>query len=199
MKPMNLKMVPVVVGGSGGNRIELSVSSDYVMDIVGTRLSLFPWEAQNLADVLQCVLPSPRLVDLIWEKADLKLEPKSLSTNRGSQATLIQHNNLINQQINSREFTLVAGHKKDIVLSSRIPAGKVVIYGWHKLDGKPIQPESSIHSASYKDYSQGTRLISRKVVVDGVGMDIWDAVNTPTWKQLVESRTLVRAYPSRKP
>ena len=198
MKPMNLKMVPVVVG-SGGNRIELSVSSDYVMDSVGTRLSLFPWEAQSLADVLQCVLPSPRLVDLIWEKADLKLEPKSLSTNRGSQAALIQHNNLINQQINSREFTLVAGHKKDIVLSSRIPAGKVVIYGWHKLDGKTIQPESSIHSASYKDYSHGTRLISRKVLVDGVGMDIWDAVNTPTWKQLIESRTLVRAYPSRKP
>lgn len=194
-KPTNIKMVPVVVGDG---KIELSVSSDYLMDNMGVRLSLFPWEAQNLADVLQCVLPSPRLVDLIWEKADLKLEPQTISTNRGSQATLIQHNNLINQQINSREFVLVAGHKKDIVLSSRIPTEKVVIYGWHRTNGKPIQPESSIHSASYKDYSHGTRLISRKVIVDGVGMDIWDAVNTPTWKQLIESRTLVQRYPTNR-
>lgn len=194
-KPTNIKMVPVVVGDG---KIELSVSSDYLMDNMGVRLSLFPWEAQNLADVLQCVLPSPRLVDLIWEKADLKLEPQTISTNRGSQATLIQHNNLINQQINSREFVLVAGHKKDIVLSSRIPTEKVVIYGWHRTNGKPIQPESSIHSASYKDYSHGTRLISRKVIVDGIGMDIWDAVNTPTWKQLIESRTLVQRYPTNR-
>jgi len=194
-KPTNIEMVPVVVGDG---KIELSVSSDYLMDNMGVRLSLFPWEAQNLADVLQCVLPSPRLVDLIWEKADLKLEPQTISTNRGSQATLIQHNNLINQQINSREFVLVAGHKKDIVLSSRIPTEKVVIYGWHRTNGKPIQPESSIHSASYKDYSHGTRLISRKVIVDGVGKDIWDAVNTPTWKQLIESRTLVRRYPTNR-
>lgn len=194
-KPTNIEMVPVVVGDG---KIELSVSSDYLMDNMGVRLSLFPWEAQNLADVLQCVLPSPRLVDLIWEKADLKLEPQTISTNRGSQATLIQHNNLINQQINNREFVLVAGHKKDIVLSSRIPTEKVVIYGWHRTNGKPIQPESSIHSASYKDYSHGTRLISRKVIVDGVGMDIWDAVNTPTWKQLIESRTLVQRYPTNR-
>lgn len=194
-KPTNIEMVPVVVGDG---KIELSVSSDYLMDNMGVRLSLFPWEAQNLADILQCVLPSPRLVDLIWEKADLKLEPQTISTNRGSQATLIQHNNLINQQINSREFVLVAGHKKDIVLSSRIPTEKVVIYGWHRTNGKPIQPESSIHSASYKDYSHGTRLISRKVIVDGIGMDIWDAVNTPTWKQLIESRTLVQRYPTNR-
>jgi hypothetical protein len=64
---------------------------------------------------------------------------------------------------------LVAGIKKDIILSARIAKqpGKVVIYGWHKPDGKPIQPVYSGHVDWYVDYSHGIRLMNNQVLIDG--------------------------------
>ena len=45
--------------------------------------------------------------------------------------------------------------------------GKVAIYGWHKPDGKPIQPLYTGHTASWVDYSHGIRLVSRRMTVNG--------------------------------
>jgi hypothetical protein len=57
---------------------------------------------------------------------------------------------------------LASGHKKDVVLSRRLSAheGKIAIYGWHRALGSPIQPLSTVHAASYADYSHGIRLVS---------------------------------------
>ena len=43
----------------------------------------------------------------------------------------------------------------------------MVIYGWHKKDGKPIQPVYSGHIDWYVDYSHGIRLINNQVLIDG--------------------------------
>jgi hypothetical protein len=50
--------------------------------------------------------------------------------------------------------------------------GKVAIYGWHKPDGKPIQPLYAGHAAYYVDYSHGIRLVSRTVTLDGKERDL---------------------------
>jgi len=42
----------------------------------------------------------------------------------------------------------------------------VAIYGWHKLDGKPIQPLYTGHVDWYVDYSHGIRLVSRTIYID---------------------------------
>ena len=47
----------------------------------------------------------------------------------------------------------------------------VIIYGWHRLDGKPIQPEYNGHVNWYVDYSHGTRLVNNRVMIDGVEYD----------------------------
>jgi hypothetical protein len=56
---------------------------------------------------------------------------------------------------------LLAGHKKDLVLTRKLATrpNRVAIYGWHQLSGEPIQPVSTVHVAEYADYSHGVRLI----------------------------------------
>ena len=68
----------------------------------------------------------------------------------------------------------VAGIKKDLVVSNRLAEkpNRVAIYGWHKPDGQPIQPLTTVHAASYVDYSHGLRLMRRTVTVDGKPRDV---------------------------
>ncbi len=152
------------------NVLVIQVSEDYYMQD-GIRLSLFPSYALDIADKHDCVLPSQRLVDLIWLNADIKLEPITFRNNRQD---IIKHNNLINMQLQlygNVQGCLIAGHKKDILGKKN---GKVIIYGWHRTNGKPIQPLSSIHSESYKDYSHGTRLVKKKCFYNGKEYNIDD-------------------------
>lgn len=173
-----------IVLRDGNNTLELLVSDDY-LSLEGIRVSLLPVTAQRIADHFNCILPTKNLVDKIWESCDVKLNPKALSSNRGSFETLKAHSEEIAKQLNGRSFNLLGGHKKDIVISKRIPKGKVIIYGWHYLDGKPIQPESSVHGSFYKDYSHGTRLVSRTVILNGSIKDIWEVINSEVWEKLV--------------
>lgn len=77
------------------NVLVIQVSEDYYMQD-GIRLSLFPSSALDIADKHECVLPTQRLVDLIWLNADIKLEPITFRNNRQD---IIKHNNLINMQL----------------------------------------------------------------------------------------------------
>ena len=84
----------------------------------------------------------------------------------------VRHDSIIETARQANKFstaTLVAGHKKDIVITNRIARepGRLFIYGWHYQDGKPIQPLSAAHSVNYVDYSHGVRLIRDEVLVDG--------------------------------
>jgi hypothetical protein len=66
---------------------------------------------------------------------------------------------------------LVGGDKKDVVITNRIytasPPPRVAIYGWHQLNGTPIQPLTTVHASTYADYSHGIRLANLKLLVDG--------------------------------
>jgi hypothetical protein len=55
----------------------------------------------------------------------------------------------------------------------------VAIYGWHKPDGKPIQPLYTGHVDWYVDYSHGIRLVSRTVTLDGKERDLFDVLADP--------------------
>jgi hypothetical protein len=61
----------------------------------------------------------------------------------------------------------------------------VAIYGWHKTDGRPIQPLYAGHVDWYVDYSHGIRLVSRKVKVNGRTMDYISLLNHPSLRRLV--------------
>ena len=99
------------------------------------------------------------MVDAIWKHADLKLQPHPLKAGplMTQPVYYFKHNDIIEKQIKKRPFDLVAGHKKDIIRARR--KGRVTIYGWHRLNGKPIQPPSNVHDDDYDDYSNCLRLV----------------------------------------
>ncbi len=83
----------------------------------------------------------------------------------------------------------MAGHKKDVVIANRLfkTRGKVAIYGWHKPDGKPIQPLYTGHAASHVDYSHGIRLVSRRMMVNGVATTIEEVLADPAAAPLLSN------------
>lgn len=110
-----------------------------------------------------CELPSRELVDAIWEAADLRLNPWKLTRrpmtwkNACSAEAFEDQRRRVEEQIAGREFTLLAGSHKDFAdLGSRVD-----LYGWHTLDGVPIEKGATSHNALYVDYSQGLRLVRR--------------------------------------
>lgn len=139
------------------------------------------YSATAVADHFSSVLPTPRMVDAIYEQAAVRLKPLPLpaSSAMGSNRYLSTHQQRIDaQRVGSPPGQLVSGHKKDIVLTNRLlrRPGRVAIYGWHRAPGTPIQPLSTVHGARYVDYSHGVRLVSATVVIGGEPRSIYDAL-----------------------
>jgi hypothetical protein len=162
----------------------LAVGSD--ADFV--RVPMTPMTAARIADGFGCALPTRKVVDEAYSAAAIKLEPLPLTERREAAATFLLHHNLIEEQRGGRKLgELVAGTKKDVVVTNRLTEkpDRVAIYGWHKLDGKPIQPLSIVHVNSYVDYSHGVRLMKRSVTVDGRTRDVRHVLYDPALCRLL--------------
>ena len=137
---------------------------------------LTPFTAQRIADALDCTLPTRKMVNAIYAAAPLKLAPAPIPPSPAmiTVAAFRQHNQTVRDQRSAlKNFppgTLTAGHKKDVVISSRLATspGKVAIYGWHQTNGTAIQPLYLGHAASWVDYSHGVRLVQKRMLVNGV-------------------------------
>lgn len=139
------------------------------------RIPMNPYTAQRLASDFGLSLITAKISDHIFQKAEVKLNPFSYTPVGNANelvSKFIAHNAQIEKQLKAEggsHGSLIAGIKKDVILSKRIAEQprKVVIYGWHKADGKPIQPVYSGHADYYVDYSHGIRLIHNRVFLDG--------------------------------
>jgi len=190
------KLIPVTVSmpnPANGKNITATyyVSPDYLS--IGTdkdwaRINITPYAAQQIADNFHCFLPTQKMVDDIYKAATVKLEPVPMYALRDSTVTMWQHHLIIEGQRNGRKG-LIAGIQKDVVISGKISRevkkDKVAIYGWHKLDGKPIQPLYTGHVYWWVDYSQGIRLVYRSIKVDGKWMDYTDVLKDPVLQKLL--------------
>jgi len=180
------RLTPVSIAGTlaGGKAvlITICVTPGYLAvgndrDFVRVPMGLAA--AARIADELGFLLPTTRMVDAIYAQAKVHLAPKPMKpTNQMSSTSyLLQHNQTLDQQVTLAGYSpsaLTAGHKKDLVLSNRLRTnpGRVAIYGWHRTNGKPIQPLSTVHGAGYADYSHGVRLVSRTAYVNGVPREL---------------------------
>ena len=167
------------------------VSPDYLS--IGTdedwaRIPLTPMAAQKIADSFNCFLPTRKMVDLIYQQSTVKLEPVPMYAFRDSSVTMWQHHLIIEGQRKGKKG-LIAGIKKDVVLSGKISRDakpdREAIYGWHQLIGKPIQPLYTGHINWWVDYSHGIRLIYRKIKVDGRLMDYTDILKHRFYQKLL--------------
>ncbi len=141
-------------------------------DADGLRVPLWPATAQRVADAWGLSMITRRISDEVYLQAALRLAPQPLAPGplMSSVGYYLRHHESIERVRKGRsQGELIAGHKKDVVLSARLASrpGKVAIYGWHTGPGAPIQPLSTIHADTYVDYSHGIRLCWPVLVVDG--------------------------------
>jgi len=168
----------------------LSVGSD--ADFVRVPLGLAA--AGQIADRFNMMLPTTRMVDAIYAQADLRLTPSPMTPGAQMSSTdyFLRHNATVERQrlnAGGRLGMLVAGQKKDVVLTNRLARvpGRVAIYGWQRPGGRPIQPLSTVHAASYADYSHGIRLVSRTAFVNGEAFDLEDLLMDGTYAGLLNT------------
>ena len=194
------RLIPVTVSGADAAhpvQITVCVLPDYLAVGSDTDFVFVPLGLEAALDVAKRFgfdLPTPKLVDAIYEESAVKLSPMPLPAGDQMRSThyFVYHSELITRQrsaLGAPLGELTAGGKKDLVLTSRlwqIP-GRVAIYGWHRAAHQPIQPLSTVHGAKYADYSHGVRLVSNTVYVNGVKRSITDVLAEPALASLLTS------------
>lgn len=176
--------------------LEYEVMPDYLAigsDKDFCRIPMTPGTAQKLANLFGGSLLTSRLSDNIWANAEVRLAPFNYVPVGNANELVekfVEHNAQIERQLaeaGGRHGQLVAGIKKDVIISSRIAErpDRVVIYGWHKPDGKPIQPVYSGHIWWYVDYSHGIRFMNAQVLVDGTPMMMDALLGDPVMFRIV--------------
>lgn len=182
------------------NKATVWVLPDYLA--VGTndnwaRIPLTPMAAQRIADSLHCFLPTKKLVNDIYTSAVVKLDPVPMYIYRDSTVTMWQHHLMIEGQRKNRKG-LIAGIKKDIVITDLLTRSskqnRVAIYGWHTLDGKPIQPLYTGHVNWYVDYSHGIRLVYEYILVNGKRMHYTDVMKNSSFRKLITDENFADVF-----
>lgn len=185
--------VDVSINDSAGNVIRGAyfVAPDYLSvgsDKDWARVPLTPMAAQQIADSFRCFLPTRKITDDIYRAATVKLEPVPMFAFRDSTPTM-WHHHLVIEGLRRNRNGLIAGIKKDVVISGKLTRdpkpNRVAIYGWHRLDGKPIQPLYTGHVNWYVDYSHGARLVHRTILVEGNPMDYIEVMQHPVYHRLL--------------
>jgi len=179
------QLTPVTSSATVGqtqHAVTYYVAPDYLA--VGSDQDYFlipmtPLLAQRLADHMSCTLPTRMMVNQIYSAAPCKLAPSPIppSPEMITVPVFAQHDSIVRAQRTAHPAplgALVGGTKKDVVISNRIYQDlkpsvprPVVIYGWHQLNGQPIQPLYNGHGETYADYSHGVRLVQDDVLLDG--------------------------------
>jgi hypothetical protein len=131
-------------------------------------------------------LPTRKIVDAIYAQATCHLTPEPLPPGvkmRSSEYYLMHRQKIKTQRQHEgcQLGELIAGHKKDVVITNRLrqKPGRIAIYGWQRQNGRPIQPLSTVHDAEYADYSHGIRLIYQTVWINGNPQSIFDVLKDP--------------------
>ena len=140
------------------------------------RVPCAAFTAQKLADLYNASVPTTMMVDLIWNASTAKIEPQTMNPGdyMCSNAYIERENQLIEEQLSAIDapnvedgVRFVGGDKKDTVLTNQYAdhPNSVAEYGWHQLNGEPIQPLYLGHSCDWADYSMGIRLVRNTVFV----------------------------------
>jgi hypothetical protein len=184
---------PVILSGRSAAgtpvTITLCVAPDYLAIGSDSDYLYVPMRLKTaiaVANRYNSVLPTPKIVDAIYEQARVHLQPQPLPAGNTMRTTgyYWHHSQLVREQRLSAGAplgALTAGDKKDLVLTNRFwtHLARVAIYGWHHPDGQPIQPLSTVHGSRYADYSHGVRLVSAVADVDGVATPVLDLLQNP--------------------
>jgi hypothetical protein len=166
-----------------------------------------PVTAQRIADALGCSLATRKMVDAIYAAAEVKLAPSPIAPGPAmiTVPVFAQHNAMVRtqrwaQRSAHRPGALVAGDKKDVVISPKLAGvtNRVAIYGWHQTNGTPIQPLYLGHASAWVDYSHGIRLVQQKLTVNGKRKTVAEVLADPNLAGLLSDEGVITAprYPT---
>ncbi|MCP9291961.1 hypothetical protein [Gracilimonas sediminicola] len=182
-------LIPVQFRNDRGETAKIWVTADYMS--IGTnedfiRIPLSKPSSREIARATNMYLPTSVMVDSIYAKAHTRLNPIPMKPGEQMRSNdyYRRHNKMIEEQLAGVENgRLVAGHKKDVVITNRLTqqGGRVAIYGWHYAVDDPIQPLSTVHTEDYEDYSHGLRLVYPVAEVNGVLVELKKLMNQPEW------------------
>ena len=138
------------------------------------RIPMNLYTATRVARRFGFLLPTKKMVDAIYSQSDYRFKPEPMTPGprMGSTDYFFIHNLKIRKARLALDATLgglLSGHKKDVVVTNRLlkQRERIAIYGWHRRNGIPIQPLSTVHGARYVDYSHGIRLVSDTALING--------------------------------
>ncbi len=198
------------VAGGKTNTATYYVTPDYLA--IGSAEDYFlmpisPNTGQRIADALQCSLPTPKMVNDIYRAAEVKLPPAPIPPSAAMTTVAVFTNHYATVRAQRAEAlkehplgALVAGHQKDVVICAGLAnaPGKVAIYGWHQTNGVPIQPLYLKHAAAWVDYSQCTRLVQKKMMVNGEAKTVSEVLADPALAPLLSNEGAIATprYPT---
>ncbi|OFY28525.1 MAG: hypothetical protein A2275_04070 [Bacteroidetes bacterium RIFOXYA12_FULL_35_11] len=181
------------------------VLSDYLAIGCDTNYFLCPMSpllAQRICNYAGYSMPTRKMVNQIWTASTVKLAPSTIAPS--PQMTTIPVMNDHNTTVWGQRSAVLASHplgelvggdKKDVIISNSIygnPApGRVVIYGWHQLNGSPIQPLYAGHEETYADYSHGIRLVQNSIMVNGSATTVQAVLQSSTLNTLLSDEGVI--------
>lgn len=180
--------------------VTIWVTSDYLSigsDSDFVRMPMNPLTAQRVADQFGLMLPTRKIVDLIYQYAAIKMTPSTMNPGplMSSNDYIKNHNDKIEKALtsNQKRSLIIAGHKKDLVITNRLneKARRVAIYGWHRKNGKAIQPLSIVHDQYYADYSHGVRLIAPTMLMNGQEVPITEVLEDSGFASLLSDEGVI--------
>jgi Immunoglobulin domain len=164
-----------------------------------------PMLAQRISVLLNCTLPTRRMVDQIFPVAPVKMEPTPIPYNNSNPPITVAWFDIYNTMVWTQRVTFtnahplgaaVVGDKKDVVISTLIyndlttgVPNPVVIYGWPYPSGSVIQPLYNGHSEYYMDYSHGIRMVQQSILVDGAPNTVSNVLTSPDLAALLSDET----------
>lgn len=193
------ELKPVTASGIVNGSLQsttLYVSPDYLAigsDADFFRMPMSAPLAQQVVDLLQCSMPTRKIVNDIHAAATVKLAPFPFSPSTYDIDSVdtfwLSQQAIENQRSGQALGQIVSGIKKDVVVTGELvnrPAPlRVAIYGWHQLNNQPIQPLSLVHENTYEDYSHGIRLVWNQINVGGIVYSLPQLLGSATLFPLV--------------
>ena len=187
--------------------VRVNVMKD-ALKIDGVRVNVSAELQQKLADIFSASFLTAQLADLIFLRADHRIEPCPFTIS-STVSSMLKHSAAVDAKIGKKPTGLVAPAGKHWILDRKLDynASKACNYGWHFLGksfrgirGYPvasslnslngvgvsvIQPNACAHDMKHTDYSQVCQLVSQECWVDGVPHKFSNLLQDPVKCSLV--------------
>jgi hypothetical protein len=193
---------PVTVT-SGGHTLVYYIRPDYLClgeDSDFFHIPMTPPAAKNWMQKNNFSFPTKTMVDQIFKQCEMKVRPYTFGSlskevqklRMENTAVYVDQSKKIQAVIGTNIGKLIAGHKKDVVLSNGLLnyPQNVAIYGWFD-DSKAIQGLNfKSHVLGYVDYSHGLRMVSNVCYLNGVETSLQKIWSDPTLCTLIHDEIL---------